>query len=170
MNSFAQAHSEGRASARPGSLDRKHPIHLPPLEVHNCSIIVFVTVCTTKRRDILASPSSHDAIIAAWRTAHTWLVGCYVVMPDHIHLFCAPNGLNAPSLERWMRFWKSIATRNLHKKAGTVSQRHHWDRQLRSGESYEDKWNYVRNNPVRHGHVSKADQWAYQGELNELRW
>ena len=37
-------------------------------------------------------------------------------------------------------------------------------------ESYDDKWEYVRNNPVRHGYATKADDWPYQGELNELRW
>jgi putative transposase len=60
-------------------------------------------------------------------------------MPDHIHLFCAPNGLEAPSLERWMRFWKSFVTRSMGELSGALWQRHHWDRQLRSGESYGDK-------------------------------
>ncbi len=182
--------SEGRASARPklestllpkngtcGSTSlreesdgRKHPIHLTPFEAHNRPVIVFVTSSTVKRRNLIASPLSHQAILAAWTTAPTWLVGRYVILPDHLHLFCAPNGIDAPSLERWMRFWKSLTTRNMKEKAGTVWQRHHWDRQLRSGESYDDKWEYVRNNPVRHGYVADANDWPYQGELNELRW
>jgi putative transposase len=91
-------------------------------------------------------------------------------MPDHIHFFCAPNGMEVPSLEVWMRYWKSIATRNLEQPGGSVWQRHHWDRQLRRGESYDAKWDYVRDNPVWHGLVSTADEWPYQGELNELRW
>jgi REP-associated tyrosine transposase len=190
MRSLA-ADPEGRASARPkirwnvspekrtcGSTSlranedavRGHPIHVSPIEAHNRSIIVFVTTCAAKRRPILASSSSHDAVVAAWQAAATWLVGRYVIMPDHIHLFCAPNAIDASSLERWMRYWKSVATRKMGRKSGNVWQRHHWDRQLRSGESYEEKWEYVRNNPVRHGYVSKADDWPYQGELNELRW
>jgi putative transposase len=108
--------------------------------------------------------------VNAWQQAAAWLVGRYVVMPNHIHLFCAPNGIDAPSLERWMRFWKSVATRALGKRSGELWQRHHWDRQLRSGESYDEKWEYVRNNPVRHGYVVAADDWPYQGVLNELRW
>jgi hypothetical protein len=96
--------SEGRASARLGAApDRRHPVHLSPIELHNRSVIIFVTACTAKRRPILASPSAHDAILAAWVTASTWLVGRYVIMPDHIHLFCAPNAPDAASLERWMR-------------------------------------------------------------------
>jgi putative transposase len=108
--------------------------------------------------------------VSAWATASTWLVGRYVVMPTHLHFFCSPNGIDAPSLERWMRFWKLLATRNLGAAAGEVWQRNHWDRQLRRGESYSEKWEYVRNNPVRHGYVTEAADWPYQGELNELRW
>ena len=162
---------EGRASARPVSkLYRRHPIHLPPSERHNRSIIIFVTACTAQRRKILASTSAYEAIVGWWALATTWLVGRYVIMPDHVHFFCAPNGIEVPALENWMRYWKSIVTRNLGETGGSVWQRHHWDRQLRKGESYDEKWEYVCSNPVRHGLVSTADEWPYQGELHELRW
>lgn len=49
-------------------------------------------------------------------------------------------------------------------------QRDYWDRQLRNGESYGEKWAYVRTNPVRAGLVERPEDWLYQGEMNELRW
>ena len=36
---------------------------------------------------------------------------------------------------------------------------------LRGDESYAEKWNYVRDNPVRAGLVRTADEWPYQGEI-----
>ena len=45
-----------------------------------------------------------------------------------------------------------------------------WDTRLRRSESYHDKWEYVRHNPVRKGLVTRAEDWPYQGMLNELRW
>jgi putative transposase len=45
-----------------------------------------------------------------------------------------------------------------------------FDRVLRSSESYEEKWEYVRDNSVRAGLVEMADQWKYQGELTLLRY
>jgi hypothetical protein len=45
-----------------------------------------------------------------------------------------------------------------------------WDTQLRAGQSYGAKWDYVRNNAVRHGLVARAEDWPYQGELNILPW
>ncbi len=177
--------TEGRASARPilarqdtqkhvppdalGSR-RKHPIHLPPGERHNRAVVVFVTVCNVKRRAILASRRIHQTIVSAWRGASTWLVGRCVVVPDHIHFFWAPNGNDIPSLERWMRCWKSVVTKRIGAESGDVWQRDHWDRQLRSVESYADKWEYVRRNPVRHGYCDDPAEWPYQGELNILRW
>lgn len=49
-------------------------------------------------------------------------------------------------------------------------QRQCWDTQLRTGESYDAKWDYVRNNPVRKGLVASPDDWPFQGELNVLSW
>ena len=170
LESRRQVPPEGRASARLGSVSRRHPAHLPPIEASNRPIIIFVSACTAKRRKILASQGAHEALLKAWSIATKWIVGRYVVMPDHLHFFCAPNEHEAPPLEHWIRYWKSIATRNLGEPGGTVWQRNHWDRQLRSGESYDDKWDHVRSNPVRHGLVTEAEAWPYQGVLNELRW
>jgi putative transposase len=49
-------------------------------------------------------------------------------------------------------------------------QRHFWDTQLRKGESYDEKWQYVVENPVRAGLAKRSEDWPYQGELNTLPW
>ncbi len=48
-------------------------------------------------------------------------------------------------------------------------QREFFDHVLRSSESYSEKWNYVRDNPVRAGLVVSAEGWALAGEVEELR-
>jgi len=40
-----------------------------------------------------------------------------------------------------------------------------FDHILRNDESYTQKWEYVRENPVRAGLVPRADDWPYQGEF-----
>jgi len=92
-------------------------------------------------------------------------------MPDHIHLFCAPADLVPPPLEPWVRFWKSYVSNHWNDSAQRpIWQRHCWDTQLRKGESYEAKWDYVLENPVRAGLVKRSEDWPYQGELNILDW
>jgi putative transposase len=49
-------------------------------------------------------------------------------------------------------------------------QRDVWDTQLRDGEHYHEKWDYVRMNPVRKELVSDPDDWPFQGEVNVLFW
>ena len=150
---------------------RKHPVHLPPREVFNTPIIIFLTVVTKERKPILADPAAHYALLNAWSAAETWLVGRYVVMPDHVHLFCAPGALLAEPLIKWVSFWKSQCSQSWPRRGdGPVWQRHFWDTQLRRGESYDAKWDYVVANPVRAGLVSRVEDWPYQGVLNELRW
>jgi hypothetical protein len=46
----------------------------------------------------------------------------------------------------------------------------HWqegffDHILRSQESYSQKWDYVRMNPVRASLSQTPDEWPYQGEI-----
>jgi putative transposase len=113
--------------------------------------IYFVTTCTKDRRQLLARDEVANILIDEWRTArdrHGWAVGRYVVMPDHVHF----------------GNWKSWTSRKIHAlnlprstpAATTLWQREFFDHVLRSAESYREKWNYVRDNPVRAGLVSTA--------------
>jgi len=151
---------------------RKHPVHHAPHERHNQPVIVFVTVCSKDRKKIFATRQVHELLLDCWSRTDTWLVGRYVVMPDHIHLFCAPgNSSRSVSLQRWVTYWKALATLAWPVPGDEpVWQRHFWDSQLRRDESYDAKWDYVVQNPVRAGLVEGVGDWGYQGECNVLRW
>ena len=49
--------------------------------------------------------------------------------------------------------------------ARPIWQRGFFDHLLRSVDSYGQKWNYVRENPVRAGLVAKPEDWPYAGEI-----
>lgn len=149
------------------TIHRKHPTH-GLIPESNKPLIVFVTVCTRNRIPWLADPIVHDTIKDVWTDASGWVVGKYVIMPDHIHLFAAPGDMDI-DLDKWVRYWKSLFTRR-HGIPEHRWQGDHWDTRLRSDESYEFKWMYVLNNPVRHGLVECTDDWPFQGEMNILPW
>ena len=254
-------------AALPQLPQRRHPSRNSVMtHLDNRAIMLYVTVVTGKRNAILADKAVQDCIVAAWKAAADWLVGRYVIMPDHIHFFCAPATYPPPDFHRWMKQWKAqvsrsfpiglrvgrahgrvalvatgngadtshgrvalvatgngadaahgrvalVATENgadtAHGRVALVAtgtgadaaatsaalppmdgaaatsaalpnvplsrppplfQRDCWDRQLRTGESYAQKWEYVRNNPVRKGLVAHADEWPYQGQVNVLEW
>jgi REP element-mobilizing transposase RayT len=150
---------------------RKKPAHWALHEHDNRSILIFVTVCTHQRKCILAHPDAVAAILKAWKAADNWMIGRYVIMPDHLHFFCAPAKQSTPALPRWIAFWKSHASNHWPRpEEHPVWQTDFWDTQLRRGDSYDAKWEYVRGNPVRHGKVTLADEWPWQGEMNRLDW
>lgn len=146
---------------------RSHPHH-QIVPIPNRPIIVLVTVCTKNHRPWLATPEVHEILISVWREATAWLVGRYVIMPDHIHLFASPQD-ESVSLGNWIRYWKSQFSKR-HKNPNHRWQVGYWDRTLRSNESYDEKWDYVRNNPVRHSLVLCPEDWPYQGEIFVLEW
>jgi putative transposase len=130
--------------------------------------IVFLTVCSWKRRSQLANPETHRALVEPWREADAWLVGFYLIMPDHVHLFCAPKNEDY-TIERWITFWKRRVRPRLRANE-PVFQPHSFHHRLRRDENYSEKWEYVRMNPVRASLVMDSAEWPYQGILNELRW
>jgi len=97
-------------------------------------------------------------------------------MPDHVHLFCAPDP-NATSLSDFVGAWKRWSSRRISKMPRTAStatgaiwQREFFDHLLRSEESYDQKWNYVHDNPVRADLVQSAAEWPFAGEIEDLRF
>jgi putative transposase len=145
--------------------------HLAALEFANQSVLQFVTVCVDKRRPLLARPEIVALLLYYWCKADHWLVGRYVVMPDHLHLFCAPATMPVTPLKQWVQFWRADVTRRWpHPKEKPVWQKDFFDRQLRHGESYRQKWLYLWENPIKDGLVKGPEDWPFQGELNTLAW
>ena len=148
-------------------IGRKHPargVHIYSAQ----PTIVFLTICAQDRKPWLAALDVHEHLRTVWQSAQAWLVGYYLLMPDHLHLFCAPHDAGF-TLEKWVTFWER-QFRRLHKEPNLCWQPHPFHHRLRREESYADKWNYVRQNPLRKGLARNVDDWPYQGMLNSLRW
>jgi putative transposase len=129
--------------------------------------IAFLTVCTFQRQTGLADPAVHKALVQTWTAADEWLVGHYLIMPDHIHVFCAPHS-DSFSIEQWVIYWKRQLRRAC--KSAPRFQSRGFHHRLRRAESYQEKVEYVWQNPVRVGLVKTAEEWEFKGVLNVLPW
>ena len=151
--------------------ERSQPAHLPVKDSVNRTTIIFLTICSKNRNPIFAHEEFREALLSAWLKADRWMVGRYVLMPDHLHLFCSPVSHPLTPLRIWIKYWKGEVSKVCSDPdEESFWQKDVWDRQLRSGESYADKWAYVRNNPVRAGLVEAWNDWPYQGEIHHFRW
>lgn len=148
-----------------------HPPRLSRLDrIHTDHLFYFLTFCTHNRVPILANPPLHQAfrLFSEASVTHNVLVGRYVIMPDHIHLFTAFE--ERASLPTWMKSLKNYLSKALRESKIEAPhwQKGYFDHLMRSEESYESKWNYVSHNPVRHHLVSEPSLWPFQGEINPL--
>ena len=149
--------------------DRRYPASRMLDDLGDRTNLMFLTVCTNGRKPILNRPDVRELLKSIWGSGAHWLVGRYVLMPDHLHLFCMPAVREPENVRDWAAYWKSRSSARWPRfEEQPVWQREAWDRQLRRGESYGAKWESVRNNPVRVGLVVCADDWPFQGELNRL--
>jgi REP element-mobilizing transposase RayT len=154
---------------------RKHLRRLERIFDGTRAPLYYLTCCVHSRIAVLARPDIAEVLETAWREAeqvHGWLVGRFVVMPDHVHFFASPCGEEGKSLSQFMESWKRWTQREIRQR-GIVSfrwQKEFFDHLLRSDESYGGKWDYVRENPVRERLVTSPDEWPFQGEVYPLEW
>ncbi len=149
---------------------RQHPAH----GVHerlDRPTLVFLTVSTRERRRVLATSQVAETLHELWQNeARAWLVGDYVIMPDHLHLFCAPTGFPSPTpIENWVKFWKSRASTRLA-WGPAVWERDGFHHRIRDAADYQEKWSYFRQNPVVAGLSVSFEEWPYRGQVNRLEW
>ena len=70
------------------------------------------------------------------------------------------------NLGQWIRGLKrSLGTTLTKCGSDNPWQPGFFDHLLRNSESYDEKWEYVRNNPLRAGLANSRDDWPYQGEI-----
>jgi putative transposase len=127
--------------------------------------VSFITFCTRDRATIQNLRLVYDAFSRYSERAneHNVAVGRYVLMPDHIHLFVKGDANFVFS--RWIGGMKRAIAVALGRHSGELWQPGFFDHVLRSDESYDEKWNYVKENPIRAGLVQIASEWPYQGEI-----
>ncbi len=111
------------------------------------------------RRRLLATAAIHETFLRFAREgpARGAWVGAYVLMPDHLHVFVATDDEKI-TLSDWM---KSLTPHR---------QKTFFDHVLRSDESYSEKWNYVRENPVRARLARNAVDCPFMGGIFSLEY
>jgi putative transposase len=143
------------------------PPRLPQIFQSYAAPLFFVTICTLHRRNIPSFEAAHNALLLygmRGTTDFNVAIGRYVIMPDHLHLFV--RGDQSFVLGNWVKGLKRAISQAFPAELATrFWQPGFFDHLLRSDESYAQKWEYVRQNPVRAGLVKFAEDWPYQGEI-----
>jgi REP element-mobilizing transposase RayT len=90
-------------------------------------------------------------------------------MPDHLHFFVALD----EDVVTLSAFMKSLRTR-YRKRCGRAASPHRIGRKASSSTSsvapshMPEKWQYVRDKPVRGGFTTSWEAWPFKGEVHTL--
>ncbi|MGH7983439.1 MAG: transposase [Candidatus Udaeobacter sp.] len=137
------------------------PPRIPVMLPWECKVIYFITLCVVPRCKALANDAAWKAVCETLGRLDKWNTYCIMTMPDHIHLLTAPRDreLSVAAFLKWFKRWfnESYCAREKWEW-----QQGGFDRLLRTSESVHEKWNYIRENPVRAGLVVHWKQWPYQ--------
>jgi putative transposase len=152
------------------------PPRIPNWLPWDTSTIYFITFCVANRKRILANARAWETCRATFEKFDRWTILSALAMPDHLHLLVAPafdRDASVSAFAKWFKRWFNDTYWNCRPSGSDgIPRTWHWqegcfDRLLRSGESLSEKWEYVRQNPVRAGLVTNPDEWPYQFQFNK---
>ena len=130
------------------------------------SVIYFITICVKGRRYVLDNEPTWQRTTHTLEKLHRWSFIAVVQMPDHVHLLAAPlvnRDEAVADLLMWFKRWFHDG-----RNYDWQWQDGGFDRLLRCDEFVDQKWDYMRTNPVRAGLVNDPDDWPYR--FIDPRW
>jgi len=157
------------------SANMARPPRIPVWLSADQPVIYFLTICELNRRrawDNADFFGAFEKAVAKLLERRLWFVISAIVMPDHLHLLASPLaardqevGNLSGALKRWTRqtALKSVPEAEWDWEPGS------FDRLLRREESAWEKWEYMRENPVRAGLVGDWRDWPWSIGIREPR-
>jgi len=158
----AQVDSSSRTPQRgvPTRPIRKRLAHDVPLWIDPSKARYFITVCCKRRgKNQLAISDPGYAVLETIIYRHArgiWYAHLALLMPDHAHLI-----VSFPQTEKRTQTIVSKWKERTAKSFRIEWQRYLFEHRLRKEESFREKADYIRANPVRAGLVEKAEDWPY---------
>ena len=132
--------------------------HIPPGWVKPGSLFFITLCCSPRGKNHLCHTATAGLIFESVefrQRRRDWHVVLLVLMPDHLHMLVSfPHD---QEMTKTITRWKSLLAR----KSGISWQRDFFDHRIRSNESWEEKAEYLRQNPVRGGLVAQGADWKY---------
>ena len=146
--------------------------------MHECGATVFITCVTFERTHIFIDEKACKILNRVWMRVtklHPFTAEAICVLPDHIHtLLTLPENDSNYSLRireikrlftnQYLAVYDEWSQRNpsrTHKKEATIWQRRFWEHTIRDEQDYENHFDYIHYNPVKHGLVNNVAEWPW---------
>jgi len=154
----------------------------------------FFTVVTYQRRKILCDENVRSALrnaIQKTRLSYPFDIDAWVLLPDHLHCMWTLPADDSDFSKRWAMIKRSVTKQcatgyhrdelmnqsKLKRKESTIWQRRFWEHQIHNEQDYQQHFDYIHYNPVKHAYVPTVKDWSHssfhrhvQGGIYSADW
>ena len=124
----------------------------------------FITVRVLPHRRMLDESDFEclARVIRERRKKHGFLLTAWVFLPDHWHVILyPPHPLTISGVMESIKVGSTLRINGRRSERGLFWQPRFFDRALRTVKEYHEKVEYIHQNPVEAGLVSRAEDWRW---------
>ena len=134
-------------------------------------MVYFITWRCKKGKSLNAEERTLTMNALRFWDEQKWKLFAAVVLPDHVHVLAQPlrkdPAAGAFALAEIIHSIKSFSAQRigqLRKLPGIIWQDERYDRIVRDETEFLEKWQYIRNNPLKSGLADSAEEypWLYE--------
>ncbi len=135
----------------------------------------YLTVVTHQRNPILID--NIELLRESFRVSkrkYRYKIEAIVVLPDHFHTIITPqNAKDYPHIIRTIKqhfskhcdvkYYEHLEQSISRQKEGykPIWQKKYYEHTIRDQKDFEEKVNYIYNNPIKHGYAENINDWKY---------
>jgi len=138
------------------------PLHEPP-HFHQENTIYLLTAANYEHRPVMADENRRKDFEHEFLQGMASLCGtkvfAWVILPNHYHVLAR---VDLAEFRSWVGRLHNRTSTRWNRQDGTPGRRVWYrfaDRGIRSERHFWAAANYIHGNPVKHGHVSRPDEW-----------
>jgi len=145
--------------------------HAPPHWTFSPGIY-FITASAYHREHRFNTDEKRQAVIRTMldtASQRDWHLKAWVVLSNHYHLLAKSPESGGSSLRDWLREFHRESAREVNRLDGEPGRRvwmNYRESRITHQTSYLARIHYIHQNPVKHGLVAAAEQYAW----SSMRW
>jgi putative transposase len=138
--------------------------HHPP-HVYIDNAWYAITACVYQHRRLLATDAHKSLVRDGLKQIVSEFglsLAAWVILDNHCHILTKTR--TDTDLARAIRLWHGRASFELNKldnARGRQVWHNYWDTCIETEKDYWTRFNYIHNNPVKHGYVRQTGDWAF---------
>ncbi len=143
--------------------------HDPPHWVEDDALFFITINCQQRGPAQLTTsdiPTKIFESVSHYHLKQIWRPEIFLLMPDHLHALIVFSWTDGYGLRNVLKNWKRFTARML----GINWQRDFFDHRIRSQEDHDEKWTYIRDNPVRDHLVNHYGSWPHVWFPDGIGW